>query len=278
VHLAELELEESIAGFEDAYGLDAEVGNALHQVSSMRALATAQWAVGSLHAAAESARAAMAAAPPIGAWAESSLATATAAGVAVSQGRFAEAEELAVTAERVMRWAGYPPTSQVLYPTLACGRASVGDFDGAQAALDAWQLLPSRGVERFRSLVHALSGNHDAVSPFRPRPLPTPVQFFNVSGLAIAVEIGDHLDDIDRIAWAAPGIEEVARSGLRFDLAWCFFIPRLAGVAALRLGRVKDAESWLDVAARVATDCGATFESMRVERDRERLARYSTRL
>jgi hypothetical protein len=231
------------------------------------------WMQGDLDAAREHAALALETGPSIAAWAECSTSAAVTTGVAVAQGRFDEAEEFGAMAERLMRWAGFPPTAQTLYPSLACARAQRGDFVGAHNALDAWELTPTPGLRRFRSLLHAMAGDFDAVAPHRQRERPAAPGTFMFSALSIAVEIGDLLDDIDRIEWAAPGIEYLASRGVRFDLGWCFFLPRLAGVAALRLGRLDDAQRWLELARSEAVRSGATTELTRVHADLDRLAR-----
>jgi tetratricopeptide (TPR) repeat protein len=271
VYIADNELPKAIGAYETAYALDSMVGNELHRVSGHRAMATVRWIVGDLDEAASQAQVAMDEGPPIAAWAECSNAAAVAAGVAVAQGRLDDAEEFGETAERLMRWAGYPPAAQLLYPALACARTLRGDFERAHQALDAWAMVTSPGINRFRSLVHAHEGNVDAVALHRPRPPLDRPKSFNIASLAAAIEIGDLLDDIERIAWAAPGIAYLVERGVRFDLGWCSFLPRLAGVAALRLGRLNDATRWLDLAAREANRGGATIEAARVARDQSRL-------
>lgn len=271
VFVANIELQEAIDAYEMAYALDESVGNELHCVSGHRGIATVRWMLGDLYEGAEQAQVAMEKGPTIAAWAECSNATAVAAGIAVAQGRFEDAEELAATAERLMRWAGHPPTAQLLYPALACARTLRGDFAGAHQALDAWAMVTSPGINRFRSLVHAHEGKRELVGPHRTRPRVERPKFFEVASIAAAIEIGDLLDDLDRIEWAAPGIQYVAERGARFDLGWCSFIPRLAGVAALRLGRLDDAARWLDLAAVEATRSGAPLEAARVASDQSRL-------
>jgi tetratricopeptide (TPR) repeat protein len=273
VCIADAELQEAIAAYEMAYALDESVGNELHCVSGHRAMATVRWMLGDLHDAAEQARLAMEKGPTIAAWAECSNATAVAAGIAVAQGRFEDAEELAATAERLMRWAGHPPAAQLLYPALACARTQRGDFAGAHEALDAWALVTSPGINRFRSLVHAHEGEVELVVPHRARPPIMRPKYFQVASIAGAMEIGDRLDDVERIEWAAPGIQFIAERGVRFDLGWCSFIPRLAGVAALRLGRLDDAVRWLDLAAAEAARAGAPIEAARVTSDQSRLTK-----
>ncbi|MEY2432473.1 MAG: hypothetical protein QOC92_2198 [Acidimicrobiaceae bacterium] len=280
VHIADNELSEATEAYEKAYAFDSMVGNELHLVSGHRAIATVRWIVGDLDEAAAQAQVALEMGPPIAAWAECANAAAVAAGVAVAQGRLDDAEDFGTTAERLMRWAGHPPAAQLLYPALACARTLRGDFEGAHEALDAWAMVTSPGIKRFRSLVHAHEGNVDAVAVHRPRPPLDQPKSFSTASLAAAIEIGDLLDDIDRIAWAAPGITYLAERGVRFDLGWCSFLPRLTGVAALRLDRLDDAARWLDLAAVEATRAGAVIEARRVAADQERLlaAGQSTRL
>ena len=269
--LAELRPADALARFERGHDLDAAAGNELYRVAAMRAAATTLLTLGSLDDAADAAHAAMAAGPPISAWAECANSTAIVAGVAVAKGDFAEGEHMALEAERMMRWAGYPAAAQLVYSVLACGRALQGDYAGAHAALDSFALLQMRGLDRVRALVHALAGEHDAVRPFRPRPSRPAPMMFEVAALAAAVEIGDAIDDLERIAWAAPGLDFACQRGMRFDLGWCFFLPRLSAVAAARLGRADEATRRFDVAAAEAQRSGAAFELTRLERDRARL-------
>ena len=215
--------------------------------------------------------------PAIAAWAECSNATAVAAGVALAQGRFDETEELGDAAQRLMRWAGFPPAAQLLYPVLACARTLRGNFDEAHAALDAWESVSSPGVRRFRALVHAHAGNLDEVPPHRARTLSEAPKTFELASIAAAIEIGDLIHDIERIEWAMPGIEYFAERGVRFDLGWCTFVPRLAGVAALRLDRLDDARRWLDLATTEAERSGATIEATRVADALARLQTASSR-
>jgi hypothetical protein len=94
---------------------------------------------------------------------------------------------------------------------------------------------------------------------------------FEVAALATAVEIGDAIDDLERIEWAEPGLNFACQRGMRFDLGWSFFLPRLSAVAAARLGRTDEAKRRFDVAAAEAEKSGAAFERARLERDRARL-------
>lgn len=64
---------------------------------------------------------------------------------------------------------------------------------------------------------------------------------------------------------------------MRFDLGWCTFVPRLAGVAALRLDRLDDARRWLDLATTEAERSGATIEATRVADALARLQTASSR-
>ena len=267
----ELDLDRAMRSFRDAYEHVLVAGNALLRVSIVRGQAMVQWSSGDLAGAAASAHQAMELARPIAAWAECSISTAIAAGVALAQGRFDDCEELCTEAERMMRWAGYPVTAQITFPVLACCRATRSDFEGAHRALDLWASAGARGVNRFRPLVNAMAGAWTELPALRQRPVPDILTSFDIAPLAAAVEIGDLSDDMERITWARPGITRVAERGIRFDLGWCFFVPRLAAVAAARSGDDEAAARWFDAAARDAARIGATWEAQRVELDRARL-------
>jgi hypothetical protein len=234
-------------------------------------MALARWITGDLTAAASLADESCAAAPRVTSWAEFAYAHAVASGVAVAQGGFEDAEQRGAMAERLLRWAPHTPVMQLLYAALASGRSRQGDFEGAHAALDQWEAVDGRGVNRLRILVRVMAGEPVDSPPPSRRPAPAAPVIFELPSLAAAIEIGDALDDLDRIAWAAPGIERLCERGVRFSLGWCFFLPRLAGVAAARLGRDEEARAWFDVAARDAAESGATFEAGQIERDRQRL-------
>jgi hypothetical protein len=202
--------------------------------------------------------------------------TAVAAGVALAKGDFALCDELCVEAERITRWAGYPPTLQMAFAVSACSRATQGDFAGAHAVLDDWVATGARGADRVRALVHAMAGDRNAIRPFRSRSAPDAVRLFDLAALATAIELGDLIDDLERIEWAADRIAGVAQAGVRFDMGWCFFLPRLAAVASARLGRDDDATRWFDLAEKEATRAGAVVEADRVARDRARLLGVAT--
>jgi hypothetical protein len=269
--LTELDLDRAVEHLDHAHARVIEAGNNLLRVSILRGRAMATWARGELEVAASTATEAIERALPIAAWAECAVTMSVAAGVAVASGRHDDCEELAVDAERLMRWSGFPLAPQILYPALACSRATRGDFDGALTALDQWARTGTRGFNRFRPLVDALAGRLEDVPPMRARAVPDDLTSLHLSALATAVEIGDLTDDMDRIRWAADGITELAARGVRFDMGWCFFVPRLAAVANARLGRRDTAEHWFDVAAADAARAGAPDEVARVELDRARL-------
>jgi hypothetical protein len=274
--MSDLELDGALRRFRHSRECALATGNELQRVSTLRGEAMALWATGDLPGAADAATSAMSAAVPIAAWAECSVAASIAAGVALARGCFDDAEALCIEAERLTRWAGYPPTMQMVHSVRACARATQGDFSGAHAALDDWALAGTRGVQRFRSVVHAMAGDHEAVPAWRPRPIPDPVSLFDVASMAAAVEIGDIVDDQLRIAWGAAGLATALRRGMRFDLGWAFFVPRLAAVAAARLGDVAQATEWFELAASEAARAGAAAESERITSDRARLLGATT--
>ena len=271
IHIGDAELDRAVAIYEHSLECNVKAGAELLQVTTIRGLAMAHWAMASLERAAAYAHDAVAKARPIAAWAECSNSLAVLTGIAVARGDDEEAEAAGASAERILRWSGYPPTAQMLYAALACVRARRGDFAGAHDALDEWELHTPRSSGRYRAIVYAMAGDTARVKPLRPRPMLERPNFFDLGALASAIEVGDLLDDLDRIAWAAPGITSLATRGARFELSWCFFVPRLAGVAALRLGQLDEAARWFAVAAEAAARAGATPEAERVARDTERL-------
>ncbi|MEY2423600.1 MAG: hypothetical protein QOI95_3667 [Acidimicrobiaceae bacterium] len=243
MHLAEVDLEDALARFDRSIECLTAAGDRLQSLAALRGIAMTQFALGNLAEAADAADEAIATAPSIAAWAEHSSISSVAASIAAARGRFDEAEAHASTAEELMRWAGYPPVAAVLYSSLAYVRHARGDIEGALAAIETWASIDHRGVGRFRLLLAVLSGQPGDVEPTRRPPITAPV-LFDVAALSVAVEVGDALDDVDRIAWAAPGITHLAERGLRFGLGWPFFVPGLAAVAARRLGQVEAAERW----------------------------------
>jgi transcriptional regulator with XRE-family HTH domain/tetratricopeptide (TPR) repeat protein len=200
-------------------------------------------------------------------WAESSLSIACRAAVAVAQGRTAEAESLGSLAHQQYLRSDYQWTVVVLAPALAACRAYQADAAGAEEAVE---MLAAAGVGRRRTAlaVQSILGDEVAVRSVlagrrvRP-PASGPYNLFDLAAAACDVEVCELVGDT-RLAEAAVGPLEAARdAGFAHVLGWSASVPRLLGVAYLRLGRVDEAHNSLKKAVEEAIRAPAPAEEGR---------------
>ena len=200
-------------------------------------------------------------------WAESSLSIACRAAVAVAQGRTAEAESLGMLAHQQYLRSDYQWTVVVLAPVLAASRAYQGDAAGAEEALE---MLASAGADKrkFALAVKAILGDDVAVRSvlagrrIRPPSL-GPYNLFDLAAAAADVEACELVGDT-RLAAAAIGPLEAAQdAGFVHVLGWSASVPRLLGVAYLRLGRIDEAQTCLKRAVEEAVRAPAPAEEGR---------------
>lgn len=213
-------------------------------------------------------------------WGEQSFATACAAGLAALRGRHHLAEQLGDQARRLYRATSYPYAALQLYPALAWSRAVRGDGAGAYEAIDEWRGGPRRGGASYRPVLEALSGGAalgDVVVPAGWRePPPGQLTLLDVSTVAARIELGDALDDVTLVGPALEPIESLIEAGIAFALDRGSFLPRLAGVAALRMGMFDRADAHLlraEGALTTRVDSPGELARCRLDRARMLIAR-----
>ncbi len=197
-------------------------------------------------------------------WTLHGLAAACRAAAAVGQGRVHDAEVHATAALQSFRRSDYFWAAAVGFPHLAAARAYLGDCAGARRAVNEWRdvggavVCTAVGVEL---LCGDLNEVQALVERHRIKPSRT-VSLFSLHQAATAVEVGARLDRLDLIE-AGYGHLQTVPSGVVFGIEWCRSLPRVAALAAVRLGLLDEARDWLDRARNAATAASSALEAAR---------------
>ena len=240
-------------------------------------LPLARWQLGDLTSAVEACDSARSLATTHQYWGEHSLACSIATGLAVAQGRFADAERSGEEALQTLRRTDYTWTPSVLFAALAACRALRGDQAGAHEALAAWRDAWGGRPHRLSPVVDAAVGDRTAVdlwlaaTPWRDAATRT-LDLFSLPSLAAQVEVADAVGDTRLLGSAIPLLTEAVEQGVSWVTGWPFFLPRLLGVATMGVGDHASARDWFEVAADQAKTGPSSSELGRVDFDRARLA------
>jgi tetratricopeptide (TPR) repeat protein len=202
-------------------------------------------------------------------WAESSLATACRATVAVAQGRFVQAERLGTVAYQQYLRSDYQWTVLVLAPALLVGRALCGEASKVQEAIE---MIGRTGVDIrwFDFAAHALLGDLEpqfatlAAQPLSASPASS-YTLFDLGFAALHAEVCDVTGDADLAQAALGPLEAAHAAGFELTLGWVASVPRLLGVVCRCLGRYDDAERWLKSALTTCMKAEAAAELARVQ-------------
>jgi class 3 adenylate cyclase len=209
--------------------------------------------------------------------AELSLGSAVAAAVASMRG---SSDLLELHADRALRAylrSEYPFTPRVLFPTLAAARATRGNRAGAHEALDQLEAIHPRAGLRYRPLVEALTGDHDAAvtaldaSTFRLFSGAPPPGYLVAGAIAAQVELGALADRPALVRGPIATLVELYDRGMRFTAGWPAFIPRVVALGFAAVDRVEDADAWFVRALADARTAMATIEIGRTALDYARV-------
>jgi class 3 adenylate cyclase len=181
---------------------------------------------------------------------EQALAATYRSALAMIDGDRVAARALGWHAVRLMRRSAYPP-AQAAYPQLVQLAVYAGDAGEAAATIASM----TRDAARVPAWLEALAYQGSfpdqvrapgATSGSSPRPE-------HLARLAVAVESAD--GDGPALRAAAGGLQSAFDAGTLWTTGWVASVPRLLGLAALRMGSVEDADRWLRAAeAAVARD------------------------
>ncbi|MEY2571628.1 MAG: hypothetical protein QOE63_1978, partial [Acidimicrobiaceae bacterium] len=275
-HLGALELDDASAALARSAVGAGLTDDHLRASSVPSRLAMVHWVGGDLLAAMEEVRDAITRTTPIAAWAEQSVAASIGCGVAAGLGRFDESDRLAEEAQRLLQWAGYVSAAGILFPGLAWSRAIRGDEGGAREALQLWTASGGRGATRLRILIDLLNGvplSALDAQRTRERPLTGLSPLLDIPTVGTAIEVGDAIDDLQLLDAALARALELLALGARLDMGWSFYLPRLAGTAAMRLDRLDQAAELLDRGWQDAERTGCVVEQAHTAVAQGRLAR-----
>jgi class 3 adenylate cyclase len=199
-------------------------------------------------------------------WNLHGLATACSAAAAVGQGRVADGERHATAAVQSFRRSDYYWAAAMGVPNLAAARALQGDRLGALQALDEWE-REDHQVARDALRVEMLCGDRtraeEAAVVARLLPLGGTPTVFSLNHALLAVEAGDHLDDLALVEAGYGYLGSVPRR-VAFGIEWGMGVRRVLGLGALRLGDLGAARRWLDEARQDAERARSPVEEARV--------------
>jgi class 3 adenylate cyclase len=267
-HLGMLELEDASTHLIRCEESARRAGDALVEAWARGRKPLIAWARGDLHQAATLASAVAEQDRASGWWAEYSLTTAVRSGIAVAEGNLGAAERFGAEAASAHRRSEHGAVASLLWSALASARALRGDVDGAQAALDEWELEDARPTALYRILLAALFDERGGDAPVPALIQPgASVNLMSVSLAATAVELADALDRPEIATDALELLAAAYAKGIRFTPGWCAFVPRLAGVACLLAGSHREALEWLRTAESDAVRLGAAGEAARARYD-----------
>src|SRR5262249_28457712 len=88
------------------------------------------------------------------------------------------------------------------------------------------------------------------------------VSLFTLHQAAMAIEAGARLDRLDLVEAGFTHLLAVP-AGVRFGIEWCLSLPRVAALAATRLGLFDEARSWLSRAREAAAAASSAVEAAR---------------
>ena len=277
-HLGALRLDEAAACFDRSieHGRRRDPGLPLGAIGR-RALVA--WMRGDLDHAEALVAESIAETEPKHQWPEQSFAVACSVGLALLRGDHRAVEQLGEQARRLHRASDYAFAALQLYPALAWSRALRGDHAGAQEAIDEWR-GPGRGGGTLRPVMSALAGQRDLTAADIPvwwrDPPPSTLGLLDVSLLVGRVELGDALADEAIVVPALEPLEQLIELGIAFAVDRGSFLPRLAGVAALRAGLLDRAEHHLvaaDSSLRASGRCPGELARCRLDLARLHIAR-----
>jgi tetratricopeptide (TPR) repeat protein len=256
----------AVEDFRQAADLAASTGDPLSLQMARSRQAIALFTIAELDAARSLAEQAGRETAPAGLWAEHGVALTVQCSVACAYGELERAVELGTNARRIAAWSGDAQTTSIALPALVWASAACGDHPAAQRHLDEWSGVGSEMVDYHRAVVHALAGEHDAARRAYARAPASSTDAMTLARSAgFLVELAELLDDDIDLAVPYLVLSEMATREVWFSMGWCQFSPRLAGVAAARLGDRESAERWLGRALDVASKAGARVELARVE-------------
>jgi class 3 adenylate cyclase len=200
-------------------------------------------------------------------WNLHGLATACSAAAAVGRGLVADGERHGTAAVQSFRRSDYYWAAALGVPNLAAARAFQGDRLGALQALDEWTDREDHQVARDALRVEMLCGDRAqaeaAAAVARLLPLGGDPTVFSLNHALLAVEAGDHLDDLALVDAGYGYLASIPRR-VAFGIEWGMGIRRVLGLGALRLGDLDAAGRWLDDARRDAERAESPLEEARI--------------
>jgi class 3 adenylate cyclase len=229
---------------------------------------------GQLDRAATEAAAAAESAVATSQWHLHGLASACCAAAAIGQGRIVEGERDAALAVQSFHRSDYYWAAAVGFSHLAAARAYRGDLLGGRQALQEWGDRGRPMVARHAMRVELLCGSPAEVDRLRETARLVPIarepSLFTVNQAAVAVEVGDRLDDLRLVEAGFEHLRAVPPA-IRFGIEWCVSVNRVAALAAIRLGDLEAAEQLLDRATDDVRRASSSIEEARVAAVRGRL-------
>jgi class 3 adenylate cyclase len=232
-------------------------------------------AAGDLAAADQDARLAVDGAADNFQWNLHGLALALRAGVALGQGRVADARHYARLGVQSYHRSDFFYAGAIAYPHLVACHAYVGDHAGALVEVGRWRDRVGRLARIHALLVEAICGPRDRLAgelvEHGELNLGSPPSLFTIHPALVAVEVGCRLADRDLLESAIAHLQLIVDRGVLFGIEWSMSVHRALAQAAVALERHEDAVHLVDNAMAAARRAESPLEVARTQLVRAQL-------